>query len=132
MLWKRSEGSGAARDCESSRTRRAYSQFRNRSRDLPTRCHTGSGDAALQRESYSPSGRIRILTKQAETLATLGVDGLVLGFLSEDQVDVPVTRQVLSRAPILGRRFTGLLMKRRITHRDWTIEAIAPSGPDPD
>jgi copper homeostasis protein len=46
-------------------------------------------------ESHTPRpGEFEILTKQAETLATLGVDGLVLGFLSEDQVDVPATRQV--------------------------------------
>ena len=57
-------------------------------------------------ESHTPRpGEFEILTKQAETLATLGVDGMVLGFLSEDQVDVPVTRQVLSRAPNLRATF---------------------------
>ena len=57
-------------------------------------------------ESHTPRpGEFEILTKQAETLATLGVDGLVLGFLSEDQVDVPATRQVLSRAPNLRATF---------------------------
>ena len=57
-------------------------------------------------ESHIPCpGEVEFLAQQAEVLATLGVDGVVLGFLSEDQVDVPATRQVLSRAPNLKATF---------------------------
>ena len=57
-------------------------------------------------ESHIPRpGEVEFLAQQAERLAALGIDGLVLGFLSEDQVDVPATRQVLSRAPNLKATF---------------------------
>src|SRR5262245_44538852 len=57
-------------------------------------------------ESHIPRhGEVEFLAEQAEVLATLGVDGVVLGFLSQDQVDVPATRQVLSRATNLKATF---------------------------
>jgi copper homeostasis protein len=57
-------------------------------------------------ESHIPRpGEVDILTQQAEHLAALGIDGLVLGFLWEDQVDVASTLQVLSRAPNLKATF---------------------------
>jgi copper homeostasis protein len=57
-------------------------------------------------ESHIPGpGEVENLAQQAEDLAALGVDGLVLGFLRKDQVDVAVTRQVLSRAPNLKATF---------------------------
>ena len=47
-------------------------------------------------ESHIPGpGEVENLSQQAEDLAALGVDGLVLGFLRKDQVDVAVTRQVV-------------------------------------
>jgi copper homeostasis protein len=66
-------------------------------------------------ESHIPRpGEVEFLAQQAEHLAALGIDGLVLGFLSEDQVDMPATRQVLSRAPNLKATFHRVLMKLRI------------------
>ena len=57
-------------------------------------------------ESHIPRpGEVEFLSQQAEVLATLGVDGLVLGFLSEGQIDVASTRRVLSRAPNLRATF---------------------------
>src|SRR5262245_33828679 len=53
-------------------------------------------------ESHIPlPGEVEILAQQAEDLSTLGIDGLVLGFLRENQVDTTSTLQVLSRAPNL-------------------------------
>ena len=57
-------------------------------------------------ESHSPGpDEVEKLSQLAEDLAALGVDGLVLGFLRKDQVDVAVTHQVLSRAPNLKATF---------------------------
>ena len=57
-------------------------------------------------ESHVPRpGEVEILAQEAEDLAGLGIDGLVLGFLWEDQVDVASTLQVLSRAPNLKATF---------------------------
>ena len=46
-----------------------------------------------------------ILSDKAEMLAALGIDGLVLGFLDQDRLDLEATRQVLSRAPNLNATF---------------------------
>jgi len=57
-------------------------------------------------ESHTPAPHeIEMLSRQAEALAALGVDGLVLGFLRGRQVEVPLTRQVLSCAPTLKATF---------------------------
>ena len=57
-------------------------------------------------ESHIPRpGEVEILAQQAEELAALAIDGLVLGFLWQDRVDVASTRQVLSRAPNLKATF---------------------------
>src|SRR5688572_24992988 len=57
-------------------------------------------------ESHIPRrSEVEFLAQQAEELAALGIDGLVLGFLSENQVDVALTDQVLSRAPNLKATF---------------------------
>ena len=57
-------------------------------------------------ESHIPRpDEVEILAQQAEQLAALGIDGLVLGFLREDCVDVASTRQVLGRAPNLKATF---------------------------
>jgi len=57
-------------------------------------------------ESHIPRPEeVETLSQQAENLAALGVDGMVVGFLRKDQVDVAVTRQVLSRAPNLKATF---------------------------
>ena len=57
-------------------------------------------------ESHIPGpGEIEELSKQAENLAALGIDGLVLGFLRKDQVDLAAIRAVLSRAPNLKLTF---------------------------
>jgi len=57
-------------------------------------------------ESHIPHpGEVEFLAQQAEHLAALSIDGLVLGFLSEGQIDVASTRRVLSRAPNLKATF---------------------------
>lgn len=57
-------------------------------------------------ESHTPGRHeVEMLSQQAEALAALGIDGLVLGFLRKHQVDVALTRQVLSRAPKLNATF---------------------------
>jgi len=57
-------------------------------------------------ESHIPRpGEVEFLAQQAEHLAALSIDGLVLGFLSEGQIDVASTRRVLSRAPNLRATF---------------------------
>ena len=57
-------------------------------------------------ESHSPGpGEVATLSQLAGNLAALSVDGLVLGFLRKDQVDIAVTHQVLSRAPNLKATF---------------------------
>lgn len=57
-------------------------------------------------ESHTVSPReVERLSEQAEELAGLGIDGLVLGFLREGQVDLALTRQILSRAPNLNATF---------------------------
>jgi copper homeostasis protein len=57
-------------------------------------------------ESHTPAPHeVEILSKQAENLAALGVDGVVLGFLLEHRVDVDLAHQVLSRAPNLKATF---------------------------
>jgi copper homeostasis protein len=57
-------------------------------------------------ESHIPvSGEVENLCQQAENLGALGVEGLVLGFLREDQVDVAITRRILSRVPKLKATF---------------------------
>ena len=57
-------------------------------------------------ESHIPGpDEVEVLAQQAEELAALGVDGVVLGFLREHQVDVDLARQVLSRAPNLKATF---------------------------
>jgi copper homeostasis protein len=57
-------------------------------------------------ESHIPRpGEVEFFAQQAEVLATLGVDGVVLGFLSEGQIDVASTRRVLSCAPNLRATF---------------------------
>src|SRR5262245_18955938 len=57
-------------------------------------------------ESHTPSTEeVEQLSREAEQLAALDIDGLVLGFLRNDQVDLSVTRQVLGRAPDLRATF---------------------------
>jgi copper homeostasis protein len=57
-------------------------------------------------ESHIPcAGEVEILAQQAEDLAPLGIEGLVLGFLRNGQVDTASTLQVLSRAPNLKATF---------------------------
>ena len=57
-------------------------------------------------ESHIPRpGEVEFLAQQAEDLAALGIHGLVLGFLRDNQVDLAVTRQVLSRVPNLKATF---------------------------
>ena len=57
-------------------------------------------------ESHIPGpGEVEVLSRQAEELAPSGVDGLVVGFLRQGQVDLAVTRQVLSGAPNLKATF---------------------------
>lgn len=67
---------------------------------IPVRVMLRSGESHIPRP-----GEVELLAQQAEDLAALGIDGLVLGFLSEHQIDVPATRQVLSRAPNLKATF---------------------------
>jgi copper homeostasis protein len=57
-----------------------------------------------QRHSPQP-GEIEMLCQQAEELAALPVDGLVLGFLRNGRIDISLTRQVLSHAPNLKATF---------------------------
>jgi len=57
-------------------------------------------------ESHIPRpGEVEFLAQQAEEMAALGIDGLVLGFLRDNQVDLAVTRQVLSGVPNLKATF---------------------------
>ena len=57
-------------------------------------------------ESHIPGQHeVEMLSCQAEALAALGIDGVVLGFLRGHQVDVALTRQVLSCAPKLDATF---------------------------
>lgn len=57
-------------------------------------------------ESHTVSPReVERLSEQAEELAGLGIDGLVLGFLRDGQVDLALTRQILSRATKLSATF---------------------------
>ena len=57
-------------------------------------------------ESHTPSAEeVEQLSREAEQLAALDIDGLVVGFLRNDQVDLSVTRQVLGRAPDLRATF---------------------------
>ena len=57
-------------------------------------------------ESHIPARHeVEILSQQAEVLAALGVDGVALGFLGQQQVDVDLVRQVLSHAPKLKATF---------------------------
>jgi copper homeostasis protein len=57
-------------------------------------------------ESHIPSlDQVEILSREAEALAGLAIDGLVLGFLRGDRVDLATTRRVLSRAPNLRATF---------------------------
>jgi len=57
-------------------------------------------------ESHSPGpDEVEGLCQEAEGLASLAIDGLVLGFLREGQVDVPTLCEVLSRAPNLRATF---------------------------
>ena len=57
-------------------------------------------------ESHTPRpSEVEFLAQQAEDLAALGIDGLVLGFLWENQVDLALTDRVLGRAPNLKATF---------------------------
>ena len=57
-------------------------------------------------ESHIPAQHeVEMLSRQAEALAALDIDGVVLGFLREHHVDVVLTRQVLSHAPKLKATF---------------------------
>jgi copper homeostasis protein len=49
--------------------------------------------------------QIEQLCAYAQELATLEIDGLVLGFLRDEQVDAEVTRRILSSAPGLKATF---------------------------
>lgn len=69
--------------------------------DLPLR--------AMLRESvgYETNGddEIEALCVAAEEFVKLGVDGVVIGFLKGDRVDIELTRRVLARAPDLKATF---------------------------
>jgi copper homeostasis protein len=57
-------------------------------------------------ESHTPGlDAVRALSEQAEELGALAVDGLVLGFLRKDRVDVVATQRVLTGAPNLRATF---------------------------
>jgi copper homeostasis protein len=57
-------------------------------------------------QSHTPSPReVEWLSEQAERLAGLDVEGLVLGFLRDGAVDLELTRQLLRRAPNLNATF---------------------------
>ena len=67
---------------------------------IPVRVMLRSG------ESHKPSpDQAETLPRQAEALAALGVNGLVLGFLRAGRVDIATTRQILSCAPNLRATF---------------------------
>jgi copper homeostasis protein len=58
-------------------------------------------------ESFAVSGaeEIEHLCRDAEHLAAIGVDGLVLGFLKDAHVDVALTQRVLALAPMMKATF---------------------------
>lgn len=60
-----------------------------------------------ENESYETSGEDEIarLCRAAERFAALGVDGFVLGFLHDGEVDVELTRRVLAAAPQMRATF---------------------------
>ena len=58
-------------------------------------------------ESYETSGEDEIerLCSAAERFAALGVDGFVLGFLKDGEVDIELTQRVLASAPQIRATF---------------------------
>ena len=63
----------------------------------------------MLRESvgYQTNGEdeIRTLCSAAEQFAELGVDGVVIGFLKDDRVDIELTLRILTSAPDLRATF---------------------------
>lgn len=69
--------------------------------DLPLRVMLRESDGF----ETSDAGEIDRLCVAAERFASLGVDGFVLGFLNDGEVDVELTRRVLACAPQVRATF---------------------------
>jgi len=69
--------------------------------DVPLRVMVRESDG------YAIAGEMEIerLCETASELSSLGVDGLVMGFLKRDAIDLDVTSRVLARAPGLKATF---------------------------